>query len=63
VKDAEIEALKRRIEELETKDAPPPPPPPPSDWGSPPGPSGDWDKRGSSSDWGAAPAFRPMGKY
>ena len=59
VKDAEIEALKRRIEELETKGAPPPSaPPPPTNWGSS---SGDWGD--SSKDWGAAPAFRPMGKY
>lgn len=49
----EIDALKRRIEELETQQKQPSPPPP-SDWGSTPAPS--------SSDWGSAPAFRPMGK-
>jgi len=64
VKDAEIEALKRRIDELEAQQTPPPPPPP-SDWGGSGTPS-DWGKpgsSGSSSDWGSAPAFRPMGKY
>ena len=51
---SEIDALKRRIEELESQQRPAPPPA--SDWGSAPPPS-------SSSDWGSAPAFRPMGKY
>ena len=50
---SEIDALKRRIEELESQQQPAPPPP--SDWGSAP--------PASSSDWGSAPAFRPMGKY
>jgi len=57
VKDAEIEALKRRIDELETKQAAPVPPP--SDWSDQ---SGDWGKPSTPSDWGAAPAFRPRGK-
>ena len=51
---SEIDALKRRIEELESQQQPAPPPA--SDWGSAPPPP-------SSSDWGSAPAFRPMGKY
>ena len=55
-KSAEIEALKRRIDELEAKQQPPAYTPPPSDWGTtPPAPS--------TQDWGSAPAFRPMGKY
>lgn len=53
VKDAEIEALKRRIEELESRQQPYAPPPAGS-WGSGSQPS---------EDWGSAPAFRPMGKY
>lgn len=56
VKSAEIEALKRRIEELEAKQkAPSYTPPPSSGWGTS-GPS-------SGSDWGSAPAFRPVDKY
>lgn len=50
-KSAEIESLKRRIEELETKQQPPAAPPP-----------SDWD-RPSSRDWSSAPAFRPLNKY
>ena len=58
VKSAEIEALKRRIEELETKQqAPAYTAPPPSSWGSSSTPSS------SGSDWGSAPAFRPLNKY
>jgi hypothetical protein len=54
-KSAEIEALKRRIDELEARQQQP-------RYGAPP--SSDW---GTSSapgqDWGSAPAFRPQGKY
>jgi hypothetical protein len=57
VKSAEIEALKRRIEELETKQqAPAYTAPPPSSWGSS-------NPSSSGSDWGSAPAFRPLNKY
>lgn len=53
VKSAEIEALKRRIDELEAKQQTPTYAPPPSDWGS----------SSPKRDWGSAPAFRPMSKY
>ena len=56
VKDAEIEALKRRIDELEARGNRPPQPP--THWGSP-----SDDRGGSSSDRGAAPAFRPRPRY
>ena len=56
-KSAEIESLKRRIEELEEKQQAPAAQPP-SDWGS----SGYPAER-SDRSWGSAPAFRPMGKY
>ena len=46
---AEIDALKRRIEELESTQKPQPTPKPVE-----PAPSGDWQ---------SAPAFRPMDKY
>ena len=49
---SEIDALKRRIEELEAQARQQPEPPPPAEWGTPP----------SKSDWGSAPAFRPMNK-
>lgn len=48
-KDEEIEALKRRIEQLESRGAPPASPPPPQGRG----PEG----------WPSAPAFRPMDQY
>lgn len=57
VKSAEIEALRKRIEELETKQQPSYAAPPPGDWGSTSSPSP------GSSGWGSAPAFRPMNKY
>ena len=59
VKSAEIEALKKRIEELETKQQPSytAPPPPPADWGT------SSSSTPSNSSWGSAPAFRPMDKY
>jgi hypothetical protein len=47
--DAEIDALKRRIEELESAQKPMPKPKP-----ADPAPSGDWQ---------SAPAFRPMNQY
>ncbi|MCF7990865.1 MAG: hypothetical protein K9M02_10520 [Thiohalocapsa sp.] len=48
-KDKEIEALKRRIDQLESRQgAGAPPPPPPS---------------AGSGDWPSAPAFRPMDQY
>lgn len=47
-KDREIEALRRRIEQLEARGAPPNPPAPPP---------------ASSDGWPAAPAFRPMDQY
>lgn len=49
-KDREIEALKRRIEQLESRQAAPPPPP-----ASAPSNGGD--------GWPSAPAFRPMDQY
>jgi len=56
VKSAEIEALKRRIEELESKQkAPSFTTPPSTGWGT--------SSPSSGSDWGSAPAFRPMDKY
>lgn len=64
VKSAEIEALRRRIEELEAKQ-PAYTAPPPSDWGSRPAP-GNWSASPAQppgSGWGSAPAFRPMDKY
>jgi hypothetical protein len=57
VKSAEIEALRKRIEELEAKQQPGYAPPPPADWGAPP------SSAPPSSGWGSAPAFRPMDKY
>ncbi|MEA3640515.1 MAG: hypothetical protein VBE63_11295 [Lamprobacter sp.] len=49
-KDREIEALKQRIEQLESRNAPPSRPQPP---------------RGQNPDegWPSAPAFRPMDQY
>ena len=47
-KDQEIEALKRRIDQLESRQAPPSGPPSPSAGGG---------------DWPSAPAFRPMDQY
>lgn len=64
-KSAEIEALKRRIDELEAKQGAVSAPPP-STWGTTTTPSTDWGSQSepsSSSDWGSAPAFRPLGKY
>lgn len=58
-KSAEIEALKRRIDELEAKQQAPAYAPPPSDWGTTP----STPSTPSTQDWGSAPAFRPMGKY
>lgn len=63
-KSAEIEALKRRIDELEAKQGASSPPPA-ADW-SAPAPSADWGAPSSSPstpDWGSAPAFRPMDRY
>ena len=54
-KSAEIEALKRRIDELEAKQAPPSYAPPPA--------TSDWGTSAPTQDWGSAPAFRPQGKY
>jgi hypothetical protein len=47
-KDAEIEALKRRIEQLESRQSPPSPAPAQSQGGE---------------GWPSAPAFRPMDQY
>ena len=63
-KSQEIEALKRRIDELEARQAPPPPaypPLPPSERGTSPG-------NPASSGIGAGtalppPSFRPLDKY
>ena len=60
----EVDALKKRIEELEAQQqSPAPAARAPSDWSSTPPPSGDWGNTSPEKDWGAAPAFRPMGKY
>ena len=48
-KDQEIEALKRRIDQLESRQAPALPANPPA--------------RGGAEGWPAAPAFRPMDQY
>jgi hypothetical protein len=64
-KSAEIEALKRRIDELEARQGASTPPPA-SDWAAPaPPPASDWSAPSSppTSDWGSAPAFRPMDRY
>jgi hypothetical protein len=77
VRDAQIDALKRRIDELEAKQQSVPPAPPPSDWGSNssqqyrdwtmgsgPRKSGSGSSgSGSSNNWNSAPVFRPLGKY
>jgi hypothetical protein len=57
VKSAEIEALRKRIEELEAKQQPAYAAPPPADWGTPSG------SAPAGGGWGSAPAFRPMDKY
>ena len=53
-KSAEIEALKRRIDELEAKQTEP-------SYAAPP--ASDWGSSAPAQDWGSAPAFRPQGKY
>ena len=53
-KSAEIEALKRRIDELEAKQTQP-------SYARPP--ATDWGSSAPAQDWGSAPAFRPQGKY
>ncbi len=77
VRDAQIDALKRRLDQLEAKQPAVPSAPPPSDWGSsqPSKQPQDWTSgskprdwnsgsSGSTSrDWSSAPAFRPLGKY
>jgi hypothetical protein len=70
VRDAQIEALKRRIDQLEAQQQAPPP----RDWGSSSsqkyrdwtmgsGPRKSGSSSGSSEDWSSAPVFRPLGKY
>ncbi len=49
-KDREIEALKRRIEQLESRNAPPNRPQPPQG-------------QGQGEGWPSAPTFRPMDQY
>ncbi|MEA1051438.1 hypothetical protein U5801_16725 [Lamprobacter modestohalophilus] len=49
-KDREIEALKRRIEQLESRNAPPSRPQPPQG-------------QSAGEGWPSAPAFRPMDQY
>lgn len=53
---AEVQALKRRVEELEAQQRGASAPPPAGDWPSQPAPP-------PSSDWPSAPAFRPMNQY
>jgi hypothetical protein len=75
VRDAQIDALKRRIDQLEAQQQAAPPAAPPSDWGSSSSQQyRDWtmgsgprksgsSSSGSSKDWNSAPVFRPLGKY
>lgn len=49
VSSSEVDALRQRIRELESQQQPAAPPPP-----------AEWDMPPSSSDWGSAPAFRPI---
>jgi len=74
VRDAQIEALKRRIDQLEAQRPAVTPAPPPSDWGGSSsqkyrdwtmgsGPRKSGSSSGSSKDWNSAPVFRPLGKY
>ena len=63
-KSNEIEALKRRIEELEARTAPPPayaPPPPAADRGAKPSPATGLTKPSAPAP--SAPNFRPMDKF
>jgi hypothetical protein len=52
-KDREIDALKRRIEQLESRQPEPPPVPG----------SGQGPRQGAGDNWPSAPAFRPMDQY
>ncbi len=63
-KSNEIDALKRRIEELEARTAPPPayaPPPPAADRGAKPSPATGLSNPSAPAP--SAPNFRPMDKY
>ena len=63
-KSNEIDALKRRIEELEARTAPPPayaPPPPAADRGAKPSPAKGLTNPSAPAP--SAPNFRPMDKY
>lgn len=62
-KDREIEALKRRIEQLESRSATPPSRPQPPQ-GQPLGqPQGQTQGQAPGEGWPAAPTFRPMDQY
>lgn len=60
-KDREIEALKRRIEQLESRNAPPSRPQGPQ--GQAPQRQGQGQGQGPSEGWPSAPTFRPMDQY
>lgn len=57
-KDREIDALKQRIEQLESRNAPPSRPQPSQGQGS-----GQGSGQGAGEGWPSAPAFRPVDKY
>jgi hypothetical protein len=60
---SKIEALQRRIEELESQRQKPAAPPPSSgDWSSPPPSSGDWAAPPPSRDWGPPRSSGDSGK-
>jgi hypothetical protein len=58
VRDAQIDALKRRLDQLEAKQQAAPTAPPPSDWGSSQ-PSGNWNTGSTTRDWRSSSATPP----